>query len=96
MWNRLKNQLWRNKDIIFIVPSLSAEEVLEEGKIISYDTFLWSSLNIKIRSYVDGHVHDCLKEDIISFKNKGINSLWKIEILMQKKLFKKSKKKLKK
>ena len=96
MWKRLERLLWLNKDIIFIVPSLSAEELLEKGKIVSYNTFLWSPLDIKVRSYVDGHVYDCIKEDIISFKNKGINSLWKMEILMQKKLFKKPKKKLKK
>jgi len=87
--NRLKNLLWLNKEIIFYVPSVSIDELKEVGKVVSM-----SGTGPKVRSHVDGYVHDLLFDDVVKFKNKGLNSIWQTKMMLQpSKLFKTFKRK---
>ena len=70
MQNPLKNLLWLNKEVIFYVPSASVDNLKELGKVVSVD-----GTGPQVRSYVDGYVHDLLFEDVVKFKNKGLNSI---------------------
>ena len=54
--------------IDFYIPSMSVEVIIEEGIIISDNT---------VRSLVDGEVHDILPEDIVNFKQKWKDIIWK-------------------
>ena len=89
MQNPLKNLLWLNKEVIFYVPSASVDNLKELGKVVSVD-----GTGPQVRSYVDGYVHDLLFEDVVKFKNKGLNSIWQTKrMLKPSKLFKTFKRK---
>ena len=84
MQNPLKNLLWLNKEVVFYVPSISIDEFKEMGKVVSV-----SDTGPQVRSHVDGYVHDLLFEDVVKFKNKGLNSIWQTKrMLKPSKLFK--------
>ena len=78
MQNPLKNLLWLNKEVVFYVPSISIDEFKEMGKVVSV-----SDTGPQVRSHVDGYVHDLLFEDIVKFKNKGLNSIWQTKRAFQ-------------
>ena len=82
MQNHLRNLLWLNKDVNFIIPSAGLDDAIEHGKVIEVKN------GLRVRSYVDGYVHDLYFSDIVNFKNKGINTIWQTEILIHKSLSK--------
>ena len=78
MQNPLKNLLWLNKEVVFYVPSVSIEELKEQGKVVSI-----TDSGPRVRSHVDGYVHDILFEDVVKFKNKGLNSIWQTKTMFK-------------
>jgi len=66
---------------------MDISELKELGKVISVD-----KNGLHVRSHVDGYVYDIHFNDVVKFKNKGLDAVWQTKIKMApSRLFKKFK-----
>ena len=78
MQNPLKNLLWLNKEVMYYVPSASIDELKEMGIVIFVD-----KAGPRVKSLVDGYIHDILFEDVVKFKDKGLNTIWQTKRMLK-------------